>query len=117
MEVRGGDPLCSCGRGKDVEGMRAVELWRDFAPLVTRIALSPLFAVSYLEQVRAPIPGEDTAEASVNAASRCSRCNKPGRLRDFKKCGRCRIVMYCSKTCQRSDWKAHKLACATLVQK
>ncbi|KAL1946437.1 hypothetical protein VTO73DRAFT_15564 [Trametes versicolor] len=50
VEVRGGDPLCSCGRGKDVEGMHAVELWRDFAPLVTRIALSPLFAVSYLEQ-------------------------------------------------------------------
>lgn len=45
------DPLCSCGRGKDVEGMMKVDLWRRLAPHVTRVALSPLFAVSYLETV------------------------------------------------------------------
>ncbi|KAJ7822353.1 hypothetical protein B0H13DRAFT_1920193 [Mycena leptocephala] len=45
------DPLCSCGRGKDVEGMAEVKLWSKFAPLATRIAMAPLFAVSYLKSV------------------------------------------------------------------
>ncbi|KAL1946423.1 hypothetical protein VTO73DRAFT_15550 [Trametes versicolor] len=40
------DPLCSCGKGHDVEGLLKVEQWRKYAPYVTRIALSPLFAVS-----------------------------------------------------------------------
>lgn len=34
-------------------------------------------------------------------------CGKEGPLR----CGRCRIVHYCSKECQSSDWKYHRLAC------
>jgi hypothetical protein len=27
-------------------------------------------------------------------------------------CARCEAVRYCSRECQRADWKAHKLACA-----
>jgi hypothetical protein len=27
-------------------------------------------------------------------------------------CGRCEAVRYCSRECQRADWKAHKPACA-----
>lgn len=51
-------PLCSCGSGKEVDGMMKDSLWRNFAPYVTRIALSPLFAVSYLEAVgRDPTKG------------------------------------------------------------
>jgi hypothetical protein len=42
------DPLCSCGHGKDMEGMAEVTLWSKFASLATRIAMAPLFAVSYL---------------------------------------------------------------------
>ena len=26
-------------------------------------------------------------------------------------CGRCEAVRYCSRECQRTDWKAHKPAC------
>ena len=30
-------------------------------------------------------------------------------------CARCHAVRYCSRECQRADWKAHKLVCAVLV--
>jgi hypothetical protein len=31
-------------------------------------------------------------------------------------CGRCEAVRYCSRECQRADWKAHKPACAAAAQ-
>lgn len=30
---------------------------------------------------------------------------------EFKKCGRCRLVSYCSRECQKKDWKRHKDSC------
>ena len=45
------EKLCGCGKGKHVEGFREVEGWSHLATSVTRIAISPLFAVSYLEEI------------------------------------------------------------------
>ena len=30
-----------------------------------------------------------------------------------RKCGRCRDAQYCSEPCQKQDWPAHKILCAT----
>ena len=41
----------------------------------------------------------------------CVVCTKPA----TNKCGRCKCVSYCSRTCQAADWKSrHKQACAFL---
>ena len=32
----------------------------------------------------------------------------------FPKCGGCRIVRYCSRACQKADWRAHSALCATM---
>lgn len=93
------DPLCSCGRGKDVEGMYEVESWRPFAPHVTRLAFSPLFSVSYLEAViRDP------------TRWRCHLCRGKGKPK-IMECGGCRKVRYCSKDCAKKDWAKHKSRC------
>ncbi|TFK16970.1 hypothetical protein FA15DRAFT_683641 [Coprinopsis marcescibilis] len=98
-EMMEADPLCSCGRGKDNEAMHKVVLWKPFAPYVTRFALSPLFAVSYLENVgRSP------------QARKCSACRKKGKP-SLKECGGCKNIRYCSPECQKKDWKAHKPKC------
>ena len=39
----------------------------------------------------------------------CNKCGNPGTLR----CSKCKKVYYCSKECQKSDWKTHKLSCST----
>ncbi|OJT13568.1 hypothetical protein TRAPUB_9884 [Trametes pubescens] len=126
LEIMAGDPLCSCGRGKDVDGMHKVDLWRKLAPFVTRVALSPLFTVSYLEplldrdEVKSttealrevlrdgkPSPGHDSLAGSET--TRCAKCSKlDGSLR---KCSRCKAVSYCSEGCQKADWKKHKSTC------
>jgi hypothetical protein len=92
-------PICSCGKGKDIDGMHKVNLWKPFAPYVTRIALSPLFAVSYLEAI-----GRDPE------ARRCCICRGKGKPK-IKTCTGCKKVRYCSEVCQKKDWKKHKKVC------
>ena len=41
------------------------------------------------------------------AAEVCSVCSKQG----AKKCSRCKFQFYCSKECQKKDWKTHKSIC------
>lgn len=43
----------------------------------------------------------------------CSFCRKI--IDDKKRCGRCRVVCYCSKECQRNDWGSHKTYCVEYV--
>ncbi|KAI1792277.1 hypothetical protein LXA43DRAFT_1082220 [Ganoderma leucocontextum] len=141
LEMSGGDPLCSCGRGKDVGGMLKDGFWKKFAPFVTRIALSPLFGVSYLEQILEPADWKTqaggaaapqvapspvrvhgpsntstgtngTTTTPVTTLTTCSKCRKE-KSKDLKllRCSGCRTTFYCSEACQKSDWKAHKLRC------
>ncbi|TFY83364.1 hypothetical protein EWM64_g648 [Hericium alpestre] len=91
--------LCSCGHGKDTESMSKNALWKPLAPYVTRIALSPLFAVSYLETV---IRDPD--------AQKCYVCRRKGKPK-LNACAECKKVRYCSVDCQNKDWKAHKPKC------
>ena len=151
------DPLCSCGQGKDVEGMMGDGVWRMFAPYVTRIALSPFFGVSHVEQildpseplempscgpqkdrrdgvrsgpdalqgVSAPAPvgaippmgskthaGASDGDSDGPRAATCNGCKKheSGDVK-LQKCARCKTALYCSASCQRSDWRTHKLQC------
>ncbi|EAU82305.1 hypothetical protein CC1G_08917 [Coprinopsis cinerea okayama7 len=94
-----GNPLCACGEGKDVDGMMKNPLWKPLAPYVTRIALSPLFAISYLETV-----------ARSPDKHKCSVCRGQGKPK-LKACSACQRVRYCSTECQKKDWKAHKPKC------
>ena len=43
----------------------------------------------------------------------CEYCGKReySNERDFKFCGRCKVVLYCSQKCQRRDWTTHKRIC------
>eukprot|EP00887_Chlorella_sp_A99_P001703 scaffold8.g1703.t1 len=45
---------------------------------------------------------------AAKAAEGCGGCSA---TQDLKRCARCELRWYCSSSCQRSDWKAHKLRC------
>eukprot|EP00438_Fugacium_kawagutii_P031552 Skav227284 [mRNA] locus=scaffold4796:29736:30452:+ [translate_table: standard] len=55
----------------------------------------PLGAVTNPPTVRAP-------------RGSCSVCQQPA----TKRCGKCGSRAYCSNTCQREEWKVHKIFCA-----
>jgi len=45
------------------------------------------------------------------AKKRCGAC---GSLTNTKACGGCGRVSYCSRACQKKDWRAHKPVCKRL---
>jgi hypothetical protein len=45
--------------------------------------------------------------SGMSDAHACANCGKPG----LKRCGRCKIVYYCSKECAAACWKEHKTSC------
>ncbi|KAJ7864797.1 hypothetical protein B0H14DRAFT_430125 [Mycena olivaceomarginata] len=67
-------PLCACGEGRDVQRMHDVPLWQPLAKYCTRIALSPLFAVSYLENVGRK--DKCCCVCRAKASFRCPKCKK-----------------------------------------
>ena len=50
------------------------------------------------------LPDEEKQEKII----KCRRCRKQTKL---MKCGVCEKVSYCGATCQKDDWKRHKLFC------
>ncbi|KAG6578990.1 Histone-lysine N-methyltransferase ASHR1, partial [Cucurbita argyrosperma subsp. sororia] len=53
------------------------------------------------------VPNNSTVE------SRCDRCFASINL---KKCSACKVAWYCSSTCQKSEWKLHRLECDALAR-
>lgn len=39
----------------------------------------------------------------------CSYCHKV--ITNLLRCGKCRVIHYCSRECQKADWKEHKAVC------
>lgn len=93
-------PFCSCGVGVGTETFP--ERFKSLAPYATRAAISPLFAVPYLEKVGIMLD-------APTDQGRCRACGKQGG--SLSLCGKCKSVRYCSKECQVKDWKVHKKSC------
>mmetsp|Transcript_23803 Transcript_23803/g.40702 ORF Transcript_23803/g.40702 Transcript_23803/m.40702 type:complete len:296 (+) Transcript_23803:1192-2079(+) len=44
----------------------------------------------------------------------CCVCNESKDCKTLRRCGNCKIVQYCSLTCQKADWPSHKKHCEKL---
>ena len=60
-----------------------------------------------------PVTRPHDRAVSRSAMVSCVNCGKAGA---DKKCAKCYAVAYCSKDCQRENWKAHKKQCAQLAK-
>jgi mitochondrial splicing suppressor protein 51 len=51
---------------------------------------------------------------STEAVRSCNNCRKleSDRNQPLRHCANCPTTLYCSRGCQRADWKSHKLVCA-----
>lgn len=58
-------------------------------------------------QVSEKKPDHDSGAIDISFIRKCFICGKA----NSKKCGRCGLKYYCSKECQKLDWKHHKPYC------
>ncbi len=52
------------------------------------------------------MPGSWKRERALEICAHCKEEKKK-----MKKCARCQVVYYCSRECQKKDWKNHKKCC------
>ncbi|KAK3710703.1 hypothetical protein LTR37_010122 [Vermiconidia calcicola] len=53
------------------------------------------------------------ADINSTPSLTCATCSKAGATNGspLQKCGGCRTTFYCSKDCQKADWKSHRTSC------
>lgn len=120
-------PLCSCGNGqippKFISKLKVPHLEYVLQKYATRIAISPIFAVPYIEDcfltdmVGSPSGIGNFRPPLTATNQRCRVCGSDkkkttnGSSEALLMCTRCKLARYCSKECQRADWKEHKAVC------
>lgn len=115
--------LCSCGAGKLPEGFIGLPEWDVASQFATRIAISPVYAMPFVEDVIDPSMDEGMSKLGLGVQGdetlRCRNCGdveaKGGGA--LKKCMRCLKVRYCSAECQKKDWKKHRMECSEAEEK
>jgi hypothetical protein len=123
----GHTPLCSCGIGKIPDkfmgDLKMPHLDYVLQKYATRIAISPVFAVPYVEDcflfgIPRGVDGNPHSELPLPAGRlQCNACGSDkrkdanARSPALLTCMRCKLARYCSKDCQRADWKRHKVDC------
>jgi hypothetical protein len=108
--------LCSCGEGAlPTDFMPNFPGWKDLAKYAVRVAVSPSFSSALIDN---PLdqsafgPPKD-APARVREMEDCFVCGKGAQPdgSELMNCSRCHKAKYCSRDCQRTDWKKHKGVC------
>jgi len=64
-------------------------------------------------------PEAGAAASSTSATETCTNCSKPEtnpEEKPLKPCVKCHSVQYCSRDCQKGDFKQHKKICASAAQ-
>ncbi|KAI1085187.1 hypothetical protein F5B20DRAFT_589950 [Whalleya microplaca] len=107
LSIESGEPcLCSCGNGEfPPDFISGVAQWRVMSKYAVRAAISPPFWAPNANFVWRP-----TIRASKGECRSCGK-RETEEGGELLSCGRCKEVKYCSRECQKNDWKLHKLAC------
>jgi splicing suppressor protein 51 len=97
----------AAGKLRGMQGGQRIEYPKTDGALMSML-ISPTGV--YLVEVR-----RDSGDESFDEPEPvCSACYKPQKdpTSELKRCAQCLTARYCSRECQKKDWKSHKLTCA-----
>jgi hypothetical protein len=60
--------------------------------------------------------GLGVAASKQNKSHRCNGCNQEEVHANFKRCSTCKLVYYCSKSCQKRHWSEHQIHCNAITE-
>ena len=60
--------------------------------------------------------GLGVAASNQNKSHRCNGCNQEEVHANFKRCSTCKLVYYCSKSCQKRHWSEHQILCNAIKE-
>jgi MYND finger len=113
------DPIVYAGC---LERLEARFLWKDVhwdldrAVLLQRAALWNAALSKYCDDEG--LGGDERDRVvDIHGANPCGPCTFAGcdafeeEAREFRRCARCKLVAYCGRKCQRSDWAEHQRMC------
>ncbi|KAK8088301.1 hypothetical protein PG997_003262 [Apiospora hydei] len=107
--------LCSCGNGKLPENYMNIPGWDLASRYAVRAAISLSFSVPFIEDiVNTDTLNFNQGMQDMAISEKCRSCGKTKTATGGKlmQCARCKEVAYCSKECQKADWKKHRQECA-----
>jgi uncharacterized protein (DUF983 family) len=107
--IIGGQTLCSCGQGKLPDNFIALPHWEEAARYATRVAISPIFALPFVEDVA----DEGLTPLHEKLPNFCLNCGRTNAMDggQLNRCPRCLEGKYCSAVCQTTDWQRHRVEC------
>lgn len=96
---------------------RAVEV--KLKALGIRQELCTVHSATTEENAVAAAVWSDFLKNLTGKAAVCGGCKQPPSSfsKPMQRCGRCKTAFYCSKKCQKSDWKKHKNNCGEPTEK
>ncbi|KAF6822380.1 mynd finger family protein [Colletotrichum plurivorum] len=108
--------LCSCGAGKLPDDFLNIPMWETAKKYATRVAISPAFAVPFVDNVIDREAWKRSGMDSLHPSNNLERCTSCGKTSSndggpLKKCTGCQKVKYCGPDCQKKDWKTHRNEC------
>lgn len=98
--------LCSCGQGKLPKGFISLPEWHVAAPRAIRIAISPTFAVPFVEDAidfsqEALFGGTGSWSTKAEGCHCCGAAGGVALGSTLKRCSRFMRAKYCSAKCQK----------------
>ncbi|KAJ3328392.1 hypothetical protein HDU76_010034 [Blyttiomyces sp. JEL0837] len=106
------------GRMMEWREQGVVAFGHEFDLVFDRLSylLSPV--AQFVDEFRQEVLGSSSENKVVRAAIGCQKCGiatKPDNT-PLKACNNCKAAFYCSRECQKADWKSHKKVCTSLAQ-